>query len=129
MSAIRPLFAAALLGLASGFTMTAANAAPGTAAGGHPARAAWLAGKVAADPALAAIADLLALERLYRSQQKPDAVRSLYQGALAQSSDPVIQNFAQRRLARLEWRQGNADAAEQLLKDNLERNLGRSGGR
>lgn len=126
MSAIRPLFVAALLCLASSFSVSPATAAPGNVPGTQPGRAAVWAAKVAADPALAAIADLLALERLYRSQQKPDAVRSLYQGALAQSRDPVIQNFAQRRLARLEWRQGNADAAEQLLKDNLERNLGRS---
>lgn len=127
MSAHRPLCVAALLA-STLFTFTPVSAAP-DAAPRAPARAALLASKVAADPAFSAIADLLALERIYRRQQKPEAVRALYEGAMTQSSDPVIQNFAQRRLARLEWRQGNAEAAEQLLKDNLARNLQRAGAR
>lgn len=101
-----------------------AHSAPQTAA---PAtsRAALLATRVAADPALAAIADLLALERLYRAQRNPDAIRQLYTDVLGRSADPRVQNFAQRRLARLEYRQGDPQAAERLLKENLERNLAR----
>jgi hypothetical protein len=129
MSTLRNVVSATLLtGLLSASTFTSVQAAPGAAhQGARVQRAALLATRMAEHPALAAIADLLALERLYRTEHKPDAIRQLYTEVLGRTADPVVQNFAQRRLARLEFRQGNPKAAEELLKENLARNLARGG--
>ena len=104
-------------------TLAATQIRPGAAAQGRRAQFAL---RTAADPALAAIVDLLALERLYRQQQKPDQALQLYTDVLGRTDNLTVRNFAERRLARLQWRSGAHDAAEATLQRNLSDNLGRA---
>lgn len=126
------VFAGALL-LGIGMPVNAAPAAFNEVAGTAPgfqqgqARRAAMAVKIASDPSLAAIADLHALERLYRREQKPEQAMQMYTDVIARTRNLGVRNFAERRLARLQYRQGEHAAAEATLKRNLEHNLDQLG--
>lgn len=76
-----------------------------------------------ADPELLAIADLIALECLYRREGKSDQVEALYKDALDKAKHPLLRSVAYRRLARMAWRKGDHAAAEELLQRSLHEKL------
>lgn len=90
---------------------------------GRKARRAALALRVAADPTLAAIAQLRAMERIHRREQQPAAIDAMYQDILARSNNLTLRNFASFRLAKLAMREQDAAAALKELRRGLEENL------
>jgi hypothetical protein len=69
------------------------------------------------------IADAIALERLYRRGGKLAAVNQLYLDLLKRTQNPALQNFAQRRLAKLAAGQGDLKSAEAHLRASLDAGL------
>lgn len=80
-------------------------------------------GRNAADPGMLALRDMLALECLYRRESKAEQIEAMYRDVLAKTTQPVVRSVAYRRLARMAWRKGEHDAAEDLLKRSLQENL------
>jgi predicted negative regulator of RcsB-dependent stress response len=102
----------------------AAAAAPGQHA--HRAgRAARLARAVRDDPAAAVIVNLRAIERVYRHEGRSKDLPAFYREQLAKTQDPLVRNFVHYRLARLELRDDDAEAALEALRRNLEENYRR----
>lgn len=102
----------------------AAAAAPGQHA--HRAgRAARLARAVRDDPAAAVVVNLRAIERVYRHEGRAKDLPAFYREQLAKTQDPLVRNFVQYRLARLELRDDDAEAALDALRRNLEENYRR----
>ena len=87
-------------------------------------RAARLA-RIAADPAYAAIANLRALERVYRRSARAAQVPSLYQDVLTRTDNLTVRYFASFRLARLAGQANDIPSAEARLRAGLEDNLKR----
>jgi hypothetical protein len=79
----------------------------------------------AKDPSASVLRDLASLERMYRRSGREAEVAGLYRDVLAKTGDPVVRHMAGRRLARLEWRGGNKDAAIEQMKRNLDADLKR----
>ena len=88
-------------------------------------RAARLAHAVRNDPGMAVIVNLRAIERLYRQDGKAKDLPAFYREQLAKTQDPLVRNFVHYRLARLELREDDADAALEALRRNLEENYRR----
>lgn len=88
-------------------------------------RAARLAAAVRHDPALAVVLNLRAIERVYRADGRSKDLSAFYREQLGKTDDPVVRNFVNYRLARLEMRADDADAALQALRRNLEENYRR----
>ena len=88
-------------------------------------RARVMAFHAAKDPSASVIRDLASLERMYRRSGREADVAGLYRDVLARTSDPVVRHMAGQRLARLEWRAGNKDAAIEQMKRNLDADLKR----
>lgn len=80
-------------------------------------------GPNAADPSMQALRDLVALECLYRREGKSEQIEALYRDVLAKTRQPLLRSVAYRRLARLAWRKGEHEEAEELLKSSLQENL------
>lgn len=132
----RWLWMPALVGALGVLTMGEASAHRG---GGEDARDGARAGRIcaaarvrqpmmrlgaqAADPAIQAVRDLVALECLYRREGRSDQIEPLYRDALAKSAQPLVRSVAYRRLARMAWRKGEHAAAEDLLKRSLQENI------
>lgn len=77
-----------------------------------------------APPAVrASVRDMIAIERLYREGGKSRDVPDFYRGILAKTQNPLLRNFAYRRLARLEAAPTNTDAAIATLRQSLDENL------
>jgi hypothetical protein len=75
------------------------------------------------DPARQALRDLVALECLYRRDGRSDQIEAMYRDVLAKATQPLLRSVAYRRLARMAWRKGEHEAAEDLLKRSLQENL------
>lgn len=80
-------------------------------------------GPNAADPSMQALRDLVALECLYRREGKSEQIEAMYRDVLAKTQQPLLRSIAYRRLARLAWRKGEREEAEDLLKRSLQENL------
>ena len=88
-------------------------------------RAGRMAFHAAKDPSASVVRDLASLERMYRRSGREAEVAGLYRDVLARTGDPVVRHMAGNRLARLEWRNGNKDAAIEQMKRNLDADLKR----
>ncbi len=75
------------------------------------------------DPAAQALRDLVALECLYRRDGKTEQIEAMYRDVLAKTTQPLLRSVAYRRLARMAWRKGEHEVAEDLLKRSLQENL------
>jgi hypothetical protein len=80
-------------------------------------------GPNAADPGMQALRDLVALECLYRREGRAEQIEVMYRDVLAKTRQPLLRSVAYRRLARLAWRSGEHEEAEDLLKRSLQENL------
>lgn len=104
------------------------DAIPGDGAfrhGPRAGRAARLAAAVRHDPALAVVVNLRAIERVYRHEGRAKDLPAFYREQLGKTDDALVRNFVHYRLARLELRADDADAALAALRRNLEENYRR----
>jgi hypothetical protein len=97
------------------------GAAPGPRAG----RAGHLAAAVRHDPGVAVILNLRAIERVYRHDGRAKDLPAFYREQLARTQDPLVRNFVNYRLARLELREDDARGALEALTRNLDENYRR----
>jgi hypothetical protein len=81
--------------------------------------------RAAKDPQLAAIRDLRLLEGAYRHSGREKDVASIYADVLKRTSDPVVRDFANHRLARIAMRGGDQKGAIDRLHQSLEDDLKR----
>lgn len=88
-------------------------------------RAGRLAGAVRNDPGMAVILNLRAIERVYRHDGRAKDLPAFYREQLARTQDPLVRNFVNYRLARLELREDDARGALEALNRNLEENYRR----
>jgi hypothetical protein len=70
-----------------------------------------------------AMADLHALERLYRQAGREKELAGIYSDVLAKSQDPRLRTYAYHRLARLQAQPANVDQAIATLRKSLAENL------
>jgi hypothetical protein len=80
---------------------------------------------VAKDPQLSTIRDLRALEGAYRHGGREKDVASIYTDVLKRTSDPVVRDFANHRLARIAMRAGDTKGAIDRLNNSLDDDLKR----
>jgi len=131
-------FGAAVLvgGIAAAQSPAAAVPAPGPNAAkiehwqamrqaGRGARGMRLAGAVRNDPAIAVVINLRAIERAYRAAGRGKDLAGFYREQLSRTQDPVVRNFVNYRLAKLELRDDDAKGALEALKRNLDENYSR----
>jgi hypothetical protein len=97
----------------------------GAAPGARGGRAARLAAAVRHDPGMAVILNLRAIERVYRHDGRAKDLPAFYREQLARTQDPLVRNFVNYRLARLELREDDARGALDALTRNLEENYRR----
>jgi hypothetical protein len=131
-------FAAAIA--ATGLAIAQAPAAPATStavaqreaglrggagAGMRAGRAGRLAAAVRHDPGMAVIINLRAIERVYRHDGRAKDLPAFYREQLARTQDPLVRNFVNYRLARLELREDDARGALEALTRNLDENYRR----
>ena len=97
---------------------------PGRARAGMRARGG---ARIAAmrDPALAAIVNLRAIERVYRHEQREAELPDYLRSVLARTQDATVRNYVNFRLARIEMREKDAKGALEALERGLEENLRR----
>lgn len=81
--------------------------------------------RIAADPAFVVIANLRALERVYRQTDRAAQVPGLYQDVLKRTDNLTVRNFVSFRLARLAGQANDIQGAEARLRAGLEDNLKR----
>jgi hypothetical protein len=93
--------------------------------GAHGGRMARLAKAVQDNPAVAVIVNLRAIERVYRSEGRAKELPAFYRAQLERTQDPLVRNFVNYRLARLELRADDAKAALEALTRNLDENYRR----
>jgi predicted negative regulator of RcsB-dependent stress response len=74
-------------------------------------------------PGMGAMADLHALERLYRQAGREKELAGIYDDVLAKSQDPRLRTYAYHRLARLQAQPANVDQAIATLRKSLSENL------
>lgn len=74
---------------------------------------------------MGAMADLHALERLYRHAGREKEMSGVYNEVLAKSQDPRLRTYAYHRLARLQAQPANVDQAIATLRKSLSENLAR----
>jgi len=74
-------------------------------------------------PGMGAMADLHALERLYRKSGREKDLAGVYNEVLAKSQDPRLRTYAYHRLARLQAQPANVDQAIATLRKSLAENL------
>ena len=72
---------------------------------------------------MGAMADLHALERLYRHAGREKELAGLYNEVLAKSQDPHLRTYVYHQLARLQARPANVDQAIATLHKSLTENL------
>jgi len=77
------------------------------------------------DPALAAIVNLRAIERVYRFEKREGELPEYLRSVLARTQDPTVRNYVNFRLARIEMRDKDAKGALEALERGLEENLQR----
>ncbi len=92
---------------------------------GRGARGMQLAATVRNDPAVAVVINLRAIERAYRADGRGKDVAAFYREQLGRTQDPVVRNFVNYRLAKLELRDDDAKGALEALKRNLDENYSR----
>jgi hypothetical protein len=97
----------------------------GAMPGARGGRAARLAAAVRHDPGMAVILNLRAIERVYRHDGRAKDLPAFYREQLARTQDPLVRNFVNYRLARLELREDDARGALDALTRNLEENYRR----
>lgn len=103
----------------------AAAAAPAAPAGGAM-RARHRGGRAGlhAPPAVrASMRDMIAIERLYRQGGKRNELPAFYSDVLARTQNPMLREFARRRLARLQSAPVDTSAAIATLRQGLDENL------
>jgi hypothetical protein len=106
--------------------VAAASAHPGEARPQRgPRGRAALRVAVLKDPALAAIANLRAIERIHRREGKVEELPRYLRGVLAKTNDPTVRNYVNFRLARLEMRERDPEGALAELQRGLDENLSR----
>lgn len=139
MTPIRSLSLALALVAAgiAGFAIAAPSAADGRERGecvgrcadgmraAHGLRGGRLAKAIQDDPAVAVIVNLRAIERVYRSDGRTKELPAFYRAQLDRTQDPLVRNFVNYRLARLELREDDAKAALEALTRNLDENYRR----
>jgi hypothetical protein len=81
--------------------------------------------RIAKDPQLSTIRDLRALERAYRHTGREKDVATIYPDVLKRTSDPVVRDFANHRLARIAMRAGDTKGAIERLNQSLDDDLKR----
>ena len=81
--------------------------------------------RAANNPSASVLRDVAGLERMYRRSGREKEIPGLWRDVLARTNDPVVRHMAGGRLARLEWRAGNKDAAIEQMKKNLDADLKR----
>jgi hypothetical protein len=91
----------------------------------HGRRGGRLAQAIQDDPAVAVIVNLRAIERVYRQEGRAAEVPAFYRAQLERTQDPLVRNFVNYRLARLELREDDAKAALEALTRNLDENYRR----
>lgn len=74
-------------------------------------------------PGMGAMADLHALERLYRKAGREKELAGIYNEVLAKSQDPHLRTYAYHRLAHLQAQPANVDQAIATLRKSLSENL------
>jgi hypothetical protein len=79
------------------------------------------------NPGVAVVINLRAIERVYRQQGRERELPGFYRDVLGRSGDPLVRNFINYRLARLELRGDDAKGALDALMRNLDENLQRTG--
>jgi hypothetical protein len=92
---------------------------------GKAGRRALLAQAIRNDPAIAVVVNLRAIERVYRHEGRTPELPAFYAGVLERTDDPLVRNFVNYRLARLEMREQDARGALDALMRNLDENLRR----
>ena len=93
--------------------------------GGRGMGRGMMAMRVAKDPQLSTIRDLRALEGAYRHSGREKDVASIYTDVLKRTSDPVVRDFANHRLARIAMRAGDTKGAIDRLNNSLDDDLKR----
>lgn len=76
-------------------------------------------------PVGAVVADLNGIQRLYLLEGQHKNIADLYQYVLSKTQNPMLRNYAYRRLARSEIKVTNADQAIATLRQSLNENLAR----
>jgi hypothetical protein len=76
-------------------------------------------------PGGAVIADLHRIERLYMQSGKSNQLPTLYNDVLARTKNQRVRNYVYARLARVQARPANTDAAITTLRKSLDENLAR----
>ena len=74
-------------------------------------------------PGMGAMADLHALERLYRTAGREKELAGIYNEVLGKSQDPHLRTYAYHHLARLQAQPANVDQAIATLRKSLSENL------
>lgn len=97
----------------------------GAGVGPRAGRAGRLAAAVRHDPGMAVILNLRAIERVYRHDGRAKDLPAFYREQLARTQDPLVRNFVNYRLARLELREDDARGALEALTRNLDENYRR----
>jgi hypothetical protein len=92
---------------------------------GVGARRARLAHAIQNNPAAAVVVNLRAIERVYWRDGRVGELPAFYREVLTRTDDPLVRNFVNYRLARLERMGGDTQGALQALRRNLDENLGR----
>lgn len=93
--------------------------------GRAPGRHARLALAIQRNPSIAVVANLRAIERVYRHERRIREIPGFYRGVLARTGDPLVRNFVHYRLARLDMRGNDVRGALDVLLRNLDENLQR----
>ena len=88
-------------------------------------RRAMLARAIQDNPSVAVVVNLRAIERVYRREQREAELPAFYRDVLSRTADPLVRNFVNYRLARLEMREHDAQGALEALMRNLDENLKR----
>jgi hypothetical protein len=88
-------------------------------------RRAMLARAIQDNPSVAVVVNLRAIERVYWREQREAELPAFYRDVLDRTADPLVRNFVNYRLARLEMRDHDAKGALEALMRNLDENLNR----
>lgn len=80
--------------------------------------------RVASDPALSAMRQMLLIERIYLRDRKKNEAEQMYRGVLERTQNTMVRNFAHMRLAKLAaWQPRDLDATLVELQRGLDENL------
>lgn len=81
--------------------------------------------RAAKDPQLAVLHDVRAIEMAYRHDGREKDIPGLYADVLKRTSDPVVRDFLNHRLAQIAYRNGDKKGALEYLNHSLDDDLKR----